>query len=199
MKISILNSNINNLRSVVKIIEFFDHDSLIIDKSSDILAAEKLIIPGISSFNHLINFINSNKLLESLKEQILIKKIPILAICAGLQILTKFSEEGGGSGLGIINGTCKRLPSNKNNLIPHHGWNYLHSDKDNIKLDYRSRYYFSHSYYLSLSDIKIVDKWCFYNISFPAIIKQDNIIGTQFHPEKSLDAGMKLINNFCNL
>ena len=199
MKISILNSNINNLRSVVKIIEFFDHDSLIIDKSNDILAAEKLIIPGISSFNHLINFINSNKLLESLKEQILIKKIPILAICAGLQILTKFSEEGGGSGLGIINGTCKRLPSNKNNLIPHHGWNYLHSDKDNIKLDYRSRYYFSHSYYLSVSDIKIVDKWCFYNISFPAIIKQDNIIGTQFHPEKSLDAGMKLINNFCNL
>ena len=199
MKISILNSNINNLKSIVKIVEFYDHDSLVVDNASDILLADKLIIPGISSFNHLIDFINSNKLLESLKEQILIKRIPILAICAGLQILTKFSEEGGASGLGIIDGTCKLLPSNKNNLIPHHGWNYLYSDKDDIKLDYKSRYYFSHSYYLSISDIKIADKWCFYNISFPAIIKQDNIIGTQFHPEKSLDAGMELVNNFCSL
>jgi len=197
MKISVLNSNINNLKSITKVIDYYDYDTLIVETPNEILLADKLIIPGISSFNHLINFIKSQNLTDSLKEKIMIKKIPILAICAGMQILAHSSEEGGESGLGIIEGKCKLIPSNKNFLIPHHGWNYLSKYENNLELDYKSRFYFCHSYYLSINDTTLVDKWCSYNISFPALINYENITGTQFHPEKSLNDGMELINNFC--
>ena len=199
MKISVLNSNINNFKSITKIIDYYDYQSLVIEEPVDILAADKLIIPGISSFGDLINFINSHNLRDSLCEKIISQRIPVLAICAGLQILTKSSSESKENGLGIINAVCKKLPSKVNNLVPHHGWNFLYSDRNNIKYDYTSRYYFCHSYYVFTDDRKIVDKWCLYNISFPAIIKYENIIGTQFHPEKSLDDGMKLIYDFCKI
>jgi len=198
MKITIINVGSNNLMSVAKVIKFLGYDFQIANTPDQILLSEKIILPGISSFDNLMSGIIENNIYKALKQQILVNQVPLLAICAGMQILANDSAEGNLKGLGIIDATCLPLEKNNNTFpSPHHGWDKLYSSKNNKSTIHENRYYFCHSYYMQVKNEDIVDKWAFYGLLFPAIIKKNNITAIQFHPEKSLEDGINLINKFC--
>ena len=146
--------------------------------------------------------INKLKIKDVLKEEVLIKKKPILGICLGAQLFTSFSEEGSENGLNYINGKTKLFELEKNIKVPHVGWNQLRFRnkshpifKDINEKDY---FYFVHSYYMKVEENFVLSDTR-YGLNFNSIIGKENIIGVQFHPEKSYEPGLKIIKNFIDL
>ena len=119
MKITIINVGSNNLMSVAKVIKFLGYDFQIANTPDQILLSEKIILPGISSFDNLMSGIIENNIYKALKQQILVNQVPLLAICAGMQILANDSAEGNLKGLGIIDATCLPLEKNNNTFHKH--------------------------------------------------------------------------------
>ena len=140
-------------------------------------------------------------MIEILKEQISIKKIPTLGICLGMQLLTNFSEEGSVSGLGFINADTLRFPNpiNSNLQVPHIGWNKVRPVVDSVIFNNTLQadlFYFVHSYYVKCKEAKNILTTTKYGIEFHSSIIHENVIGMQFHPEKSHKYGLNLISNF---
>ena len=177
-------------------------------KLSEIEKADKIILPGVGSFDQCMNRIREiNDLVETLKDQIIEKKKPFLGICVGMQILADYGYENQKTkGLSWINGNVKPLKNfidNSQNLkIPHMGWNSLSILKNNNLFnditDY-DQFYFVHSYFFDIKHKKNIISNTQYGIDIPAIINQDNIFGFQFHPEKSGRSGLKILYNWLRL
>jgi len=177
-------------------------------KLSEIEKADKIILPGVGSFDQCMNRIRKIKdLVEILEYQIIEKKKPFLGICVGMQILADHGYENQKTrGLSWINGNVKPLKNfidNSQNLkIPHMGWNSLSILKNNSLFnnitDY-DQFYFVHSYFFDIKHKKNIISNTKYGIDIPAIINQDNIFGFQFHPEKSGRSGLKILYNWLKL
>jgi glutamine amidotransferase len=162
-----------------------------------------LILPGVGSFSF------AQRILEQNREQIIgaIKdsSLPLLGICLGMQLLFEKSEEGPGNGLNLFKGNVERFREDAKTKVPHIGWNTFRlvggktkaSSKFCKGLAEESWAYYVHSYFPKPKDDSVVKAWTKYGKNeFPAIIERENIFGTQFHPEKSGAAGLKLISNF---
>jgi len=174
---------------------------LITSKQNLILQAKKLILPGVGSFNNAMNKLKESDLLPVLNESVLKNKTPILGICLGMQLFAKHSEEGQEKGLGWLDARVIRFnyPSDSKYKIPHMGWNYINLQRENCLFDkYKSQYrfYFVHSYHLICNDNNNILATTNYGISFTSIVTNDNILGVQFHPEKSHKYGMQFLKNF---
>lgn len=202
--IVIIDYGIGNLRSILKKFEMIKVDAKISASSDDIKNAEKLILPGVGHFAHGMNNLKEYGILDILKEKILVQKTPILGLCLGMQLFADFSEEGDCEGLGFIKAKVKRFnfDSLANKLrIPHVGWNNIKIKTESALLKNipeNTRFYFTHSYYFSeIADENIIATTD-YGYEFPSIIKQENIYGTQFHPEKSHMIGLEIYKNFTN-
>ena len=177
-------------------------------KLSEIEKADKIILPGVGSFDQCISRIRKiNDLVETLKDQVIEKKKPFLGICVGMQILADYGYENQKTkGLSWINGNVKPLKNiidNSQNLkIPHMGWNSLTILKNtnlfNDITDY-DQFYFVHSYFFDIKLKKNIISNTQYGIDIPAIINKDNIFGFQFHPEKSGRSGLKILYNWLKL
>ena len=182
-------------------IKYLGYESIISGNTSDIEMADKLILPGVGNFGNAMHELQERKLISTLDKQVLEEKVPVLGICLGMQLLTNYSEEGNCNGLGWIDAQVKKfnfLP-NDDLKIPHMGWDYVKIlNKTAIvnDLDRNARFYFVHSYAVECNDIKYAIASTDYGYEFHSIIQRDNIVGTQFHPEKSHKFGMNIMKNF---
>ena len=201
--ITIIDYGMGNLRSVQKAFERIGISVNISDSVDEIVKAEKLVLPGVGHFERGINNLKKRGLFEVLNDAVLEKKIPIIGICLGMQLMTEFSEEGNCEGFGWIKGKTTKFHFQENKLkIPHMGWNNLSIIKtDSLFNGITSEnfFYFVHSYYVSCSDDSDVLAETNFGNKFVSSFQRKNIFGCQFHPEKSHDPGLKVLSNFVKL
>ena len=199
LKICIVDYGIGNIKAFKNIYDKLNINVEIASKKEQFVNATHLILPGVGTFDWAMSKLNESGLRETLDGLVLEKKIPILGICVGMQIMASQSEEGVLSGLNWIEGKILKL--DKDIILPHMGWN-------NVKLSNKSdlfnnienfEFYFLHSYYYKTEDDKHILSMSKYGNSFTSAIYKENIFGTQFHPEKSDKLGLQIINNFINI
>jgi glutamine amidotransferase len=202
--IVIIDYGLGNLGSIQNMLKKIGVPSLISGEADQIYKASKLILPGVGSFDNGMRNIHERGLLKVLDKAVIEDKKPVLGICLGMQLLTKSSEEGIMEGLSWIDAkTIKfNFPDSQKLRIPHMGWNNVKTAKNHPllnEMEEESRFYFVHSYYVKCADEKDVLMYCDYGIDFACAVQRDNIIGVQFHPEKSHKFGLKLMKAFAEL
>ena len=201
--IVIIDYGIGNVGSIYNMIKKIGFKCVISCDLKDIKRAKKIILPGVGSFDAAMEKINSIKgLKNTLTNCVIENKIPLLGVCLGMQLLTLGSEEGKLPGLGWIDANTKKFPKLKKLKVPHMGWNTVKiiTNSTLIKKHYSDlRFYFVHSYYVSVNNKKFSAMKTEYGIEFDSAIEKENIFGVQFHPEKSHRYGMKLLKSFCQL
>lgn len=197
-KIVIIDYGMGNLRSVQKALEAVGQKALITSDASVIESAEKMVFPGVGAFGAGMKELEQRGLVEPIIKFIGSGRL-FLGICLGLQLLfTESEEEGLQKGLGIIKGRVKKFPD-KGLKIPHMGWNRIKKVKESPLLEDiadNTYMYFVHSYYVEPEDKAIVATTTNHGIKFTSSIYKDNIQAMQFHPEKSQEAGLKILENF---
>ncbi len=201
MPIIIIDCGTSNLRSVQKALESINIPAEISRDPSAIKSARGLILPGVGSFDHGIKFLRQNRLEEAILEEAGQGKF-LLGICLGMQLLFEESEEGKEKGLGIMKGKVKKFQLPKELKIPHMGWNRLLFNQKNALLtdiEEGLQVYFVHSYYVAPKDESTILTTTDYGINFASSVCQENIFGTQFHPEKSGKTGLQILRNFANI
>ena len=199
--ITIISYGSGNIKAFINIFEKMNIDTKIADNSDSLEGATKIIIPGVGAYDEAMNKLNQTGMRNKLEIYAKEKRVPILGICVGMQIMGNSSEEGKMRGLGWIPGVVKKLPSQCIRQ-PHMGWNLIKIKKNNkllSNLEVNSRFYFLHSFYFDTFDKTNILSETDYNFNFASSIQNDNIYGIQFHPEKSHNAGYQLLKNFAKL
>ena len=202
--IVIVDYGIGNLASVLNMFKkigvkdvYISSDKAVIEK------ATKILLPGVGAFDAGMLNLEKSGLIPLLNKKVLEQKTPVLGICLGMQLLTKKSEEGVKNGLGWIDAETVKFDFNSSLKlkIPHMGWNYIKVNKANPLIDTESknRFYFVHSYYVKCFDETQSIATSNYGIDFTCMVNKGNVYGAQFHPEKSLKFGMKLLESFSKL
>ena len=199
-KTLIIDYSLGNLRSVFNAMETVGGNPEIVNKPDAINDASHLILPGVGAFGDGISKLKELGWDEAIQNYIQSGK-PFLGICLGMQLLgTKGFEHGMNTGLNIIPGKVERLPILEQKLrIPHVGWNdveFCNDGKLAKSMNQKEDFYFVHSYFFMPDNELHIKGKCEYGNKFAAIIENDNVFATQFHPEKSQKAGLKLLNNF---
>jgi len=199
----IIDYGMGNLGSLANMLKKIRTPAKISSDIGDIESAEKLILPGVGSFDHGMQKLQELKLIDILNKKVIKDKTPILGICLGMQMFTKTSEEGAQQGLGWVDANTVKFNMDKDSAfkIPHMGWDTLDIKKSHFLVqdtDRNAMYYFVHSYHVVCNRSEDVLSTSHYGYDFVSSLAKDNIIGVQFHPEKSHKYGMKLLENFCN-
>ena len=197
-KVLIIDYNTGNVDSVIKAFKLFENDVIFSSKKEDLDKAEKIILPGQGSYDHAIDELKKKNLFDQIKKKHLFENIPIMGICLGMQILSSlgFENDKKTNGLDIIPGEVRKMKKSPNSL-PHIGWNEVNFKKDDIlfnDIENKQDFYFIHKYSLqpkNLSDILMTVE--IQKKEFIASIRNKNIFGTQFHPEKSQKDGLNLL------
>jgi glutamine amidotransferase len=202
--IAIIDFGMGNLGSIHNMLTRMNYDSEIVSDPERIKLATKLILPGVGAFDTAMTNLENRGLLPVLNELVMERKIPLLGICLGMQLLCQQSEEGRLRGLGWIDADVVRFAfSPEQNLrIPHMGWNTVRLAKDSVlfkDMYPEPRFYFVHSYYVKCKNQDTVLAETHYGREFASAIMSDNIYGVQFHPEKSHKFGMKVLGNYAEL
>lgn len=200
--ISILDYDAGNIKSVEKALLYLGQEAVITRDKDQILASDKIILPGVGAFGDAMGRLRAYKL-DNVIYDAIDKKIPFLGICLGLQLLFESSDETPGvSGLGVLPGKILRIPAKDGLKIPHMGWNSINI-KENAALfrgiPDQSYVYFVHSYYLKAACESDVAATTHYSTDIHASVEHDNIFACQFHPEKSSAVGLKILKNFVEL
>jgi len=200
--IAIVDYGMGNIHSVQKALQLFGAQTLVTNSPQDILACQKVVLPGVGAFADAMQELEKQNLIPALIKHIKNKKT-FLGICLGMQLLLEASQESKGvRGLSIIKGKVVKFKE-KNLKVPHMGWNQLDKVsqecpllKDILKHPY---VYFCHSYYPDPKEKNVIASTTNYGTDFPSVIWKENIYGVQFHPEKSQSIGLKIIENFVKL
>jgi glutamine amidotransferase len=203
--IAIIDYDAGNIKSVEKAILYLGAEAMVTRDKRKIMEADGVILPGVGAFGDAMEKLTAYDLIEPIR-RVAAEKIPFLGICLGLQLLFDSSEESPGvSGLGLLPGKIIRLPETPGLKVPQIGWNALTYPLGGAPgrlfegISEGSYVYFVHSYYLQadiLSQVKAVTD---YGTCVHASVEQDNIFACQFHPEKSSEVGLKILNNFIAL
>lgn len=199
--IAVIDHTYSNIKSICNSLTFLNASYEVVKAKDLSKKYSKLIIPGVGNFSKTMNNLSSTGGKEKIIEFAKSKK-PIMGICLGMQILASMGEESGTTeGLNLIPGVVKKINTNINEFLPHIGWNSVkinnsHPVLDGIKNE--MDFYFVHSYkFCPTNDNNTIGE-SFYSENFSSIVGKENIIGFQFHPEKSQKYGLKILNNFCN-
>lgn len=197
--IDIIDYGIGNIGSIQNMIKYIGGNSRIISTPDEILLSNKLILPGVGSFDTAMNRLVNSNLIDAIKISAN-KGTYILGICLGMQLLFENSEEGNMDGLGLINGKVIKF-KDSSLRIPHVGWNKVNPTRNSglFKDKTAKKFYFTHSYHVECKNIDNVIATTNYGTEFQCAVECENIFGTQFHPEKSHKFGMNLFSNYFNL
>ena len=203
MKIALIDYGSGNLQSAYKALEvagsYKKSKIFLTSKSKDLLKIDKIVLPGVGTFADCMKGLKSLPgMIDTLNEIVLQKKKPFLGICVGMQLLaSEGKEKGNHKGLGWIAGKVIKIKKNKKKKVPHMGWNTVKViSKHPILKKKEFESYFVHSYNFICRDKKNILATCDYQQNITAIIGKENIIGTQFHPEKSQKVGLEILKNF---
>ena len=199
--IAVVDYDAGNVKSVEKAIEKLGAKHILTSDPEEIRKADAVILPGVGNFGDCVNKLSERGLDSALKEYAASGK-PFLGICVGLQLLFNESEESPGvKGLGILPGKIKRFPSSDELKVPQIGWNDIIESKGRLLdgIDKGTYFYFVHSFYLECEDPSIVTSKTEYGVTYDSSVESGNVFATQFHPEKSSDAGLKVLSNFLKI
>jgi len=202
MSIVILDYGLGNVGSVANMFKLLGKDVMISKEQSVVSKAKMIILPGVGSFDKGMEKIRENGLVHVLNKKVIIEGTPILGICLGLQLMTKESDEGISQGLGWFDNSCKKFEIDRlsNYKIPHMGWNEIKPIDNSIfnklflKIEDEIMFYFVHSYHISEFSSEVIAS-SNYIYDFPVVLIKNNIIGVQFHPEKSHIFGLMFLKN----
>ncbi len=195
MNIAIIKYNAGNIQSVLYALERIGVEAVVTDDPVQIQNADKVIFPGVGEASSAMQYLRERKLDEVIKNL----KQPVLGICLGMQLMCRYSEENDTNCMNIFDVTVKRFSTNDPSVkIPQIGWNNIYDLKTRLFSDVpeNSFIYLVHSYYAGLCDETIAT--CNYVQPYSAALQKDNFYGVQFHPEKSADAGERILKNFLN-
>ena len=199
--IGVIDIGISNIGSVLNMFKYVGHEAKGISKKSELEACSKIVLPGVGSFDKGMAQLLSSGLVDTLNKRVLEDKVPVLGICLGMQLMCLSSEEGSSLGLGWIDAKVRdfRKSATPPKKTPNMGWNTVQVKKPiglTADFDPETRFYFVHSYYVDCtnsSDALLITK---YGVDFVSAFQVDNIIGAQFHPEKSHVFGANFLKKF---
>ena len=196
--IVVIDYNVGNVKSVCNAFKHIGCDVKLSCEPKEIKAAAGVVLPGVAAFGYAVGALSA--LAERIKKIALSGK-PLLGICVGYQMLfEKSCEHGQHNGLGLVSGDVVRIPAGR--VIPHMGWNLVKLPEDMDLFDgigKEKHFYFAHSYYADVTDSETKIAYTEYGFDLPASIQKANIYGTQFHPEKSGETGLKVLRNFARI
>jgi imidazole glycerol-phosphate synthase subunit HisH len=207
MKVGVIDYGVGNLGSVLRALEELRVAPVLINKATDLHAADCLILPGVGNFTDCAKLLNSGGWVDALQDEVIGQKRPLLGVCVGMQLLADSSTEGaedeelGTKGLGFIPGHVKHLRSLGCTMrVPHVGWNGIVRIRSDDQLFNEipdgTDFYFVHSYAFVPKDVTDLLATTDYGLSVAAAVRRGHVWGTQFHPEKSSRAGFQLLRNF---
>ena len=204
--IAIVNYRAGNLTSVQRALSYLGYESKITSNPSEILKAKRVIFPGVGAAGTAMEDLEKTGMGKALKE-IYLRKIPLLGICLGTQVIFEYSEEDNTPCLGILSGTVKAFPYPLKDpeegeilKVPHMGWNYVEFIKPHpvfVNIPPGAEFYFVHSYYPSPQCPEDIFGITYYGIKFSSVVASKSLVAVQFHPEKSGGPGLKILDNFC--
>jgi len=205
--IGILDYGVGNVQAFGNLYSELSIPWKLVSNESDFDHVTHIILPGVGSFDYAMTLIDESRLRGRLDHLVLNVKIPVLGVCIGMQMMGKKSEEGQLSGLGWLDATSKRIEFDPDDHLkalplPHMGWNtiqILQSSSLLNDIEASEYFYFLHSYFLSCNDPDIILAEAKYGATVTSLVRQENIYGIQQHPEKSHDAGVKLLRNFASI
>lgn len=204
--ILVVDNLLGNSGSVLNMIKRAGHNAVISSDLDIMEKADKIIFPGVGSFDQGISTLKNSNFFSTLERKVIKDKVPFLGICLGMQMLFEKSEEGKLAGLGWLKGNVKRFDFKTEDYpklkIPHMGWNIVHPSKKNLLLssdEKEYRFYFVHSYHVQCDNSSDVIAHSHYGYDFACMVQHDNIFGAQFHPEKSHRFGLELIKKFIEI
>ena len=201
--IAIIDYGVGNVQAFANIYKQVNIPHKIIHNQEELVKADKIILPGVGSFDWAMSKLIASGMSSVLNDLVLKQRRPILGVCVGMQMMANSSEEGVLPGLGWLNAKVKRLDMSSTNLqaqLPHMGWNDVHFKSSSLFTGIRSPlFYFLHSYYFAEDNISgRIGSTDYYGV-FTSAVAQQNIFGVQFHPEKSHASGVCLLKNFAEL
>lgn len=205
--IVIVDYGLGNIKAFANVYKRLNINAVYASTPEQLERATKIILPGVGAFDHAMRMLNESGLRECLDMLVLEKKIPIIGICVGMQMMANQSEEGVSDGLGWIDGTVKRFSYeceiiSRQHPLPHMGWNNINSLRNSAlveNLDELKRFYFLHSYYFECNNADDVVATANYGFDYACIVNHGNVYGIQCHPEKSHHNGVALLKNFAEL
>lgn len=200
--IVIVDYGMGNIYSVQSALNYIGIDSVYTNDASIILNANHILLPGVGSYRQAMDNIKSLGLDDTLKEAVITRQIPILGICLGMQLLGKSSTEGGFTiGLELYDGFCEKFDIMNGLKVPHVGFNDVSIPKNSklyLGIEDHSDFYFVHSFRMKTNNVDGV-AYCNYGEEFVASFEYNNVMGTQYHPEKSQRNGLTVLQNFINV
>jgi glutamine amidotransferase len=203
--ITLIDYGVGNIFAFQNVYKRLNIPTKIAKRKEDLANAKKLILPGVGSFDYAMAQLNASGMREKLDELVLEKKVPVIGICVGMQIMGNRSDEGKLEGLKWINSDILKFDENliqHRTKLPHMGWNDVDPINNHplfIGLEKEAIFYFLHSFYFKCKNETESIAISNYGISFSSAVHRENIYGIQFHPEKSHQYGEKLLHNFANL
>lgn len=200
--IAIIDYDAGNLKSVEKALEFLGQQTVVTRDRDEILAADKVVLPGVGAFGDAMDKLHKFNLVNTIYD-VADKKMPFLGICLGLQLMFAESEESPGvAGLGLLKGRIRRIPASQGLKIPHMGWNSLEITPGTRLfqgIGAEPYVYFVHSYYLEAENLEDVAAKTHYSVEIHAAVERENLFACQFHPEKSSEVGLHILRNFAQI